>query len=60
MMQFKTAFLKFTPQKNHHENLIELQIWGLKSAIVLGCTGIPMFCFTQRSPVMLLTWYSYS
>ena len=26
MMQFKTAFLKLTPQKNHHENLIELQI----------------------------------
>lgn len=55
MMQFKTAFLKFTPQKNHHENLIELQIWGLKSAIVPGCTGIPMFCFTQGSAVMLLT-----
>ena len=26
MMQFKTAFLKLTPQKNHHQNLIELQI----------------------------------
>ena len=54
MIQFKTAFLKLTPQKNHHENLIELQIWGTRKCCSSGMYRDTLCCFTQGSTVMLV------